>query len=138
MTPLNVVPFVSVDNMMKLVLELGIERVLVDLAGYIETDFKRWPEFDKTPRVASHSDVGVIELMPTSDGEFYGFKYVNGPPEEHARRAADGDGLWPEQAAVADGIEKRPVMRGDQHRQPTGLGKPLSAVAVAPKIEDRI
>ena len=36
--------------------------------------------FDKTPRVASHSDVGVIELMPTSDGETYGFKYVNGHP----------------------------------------------------------
>ncbi len=81
MTPLNVVPFVSVDNMMKLVLELGLERVLVDLAAYIETDFKRWPEFDKTPRVASHSDLGVIELMPTSDGEFYGFKYVNGHPK---------------------------------------------------------
>ena len=42
--------------------------------------FRRWPHFDKTPRVASHSDVGVIELMPTSDGELYGFKYVNGHP----------------------------------------------------------
>ena len=28
----------------------------------------------------SHSDVGVIELMPTSDGAVYGFKYVNGHP----------------------------------------------------------
>ncbi|MGB4828634.1 MAG: ornithine cyclodeaminase, partial [Paracoccaceae bacterium] len=43
-------------------------------------DFRRWPLFDKTPRIASHSDVGVIELMPTSDGETYGFKYVNGHP----------------------------------------------------------
>ena len=77
---LNLVPFVSVDNMMKLVLHLGIERVLVDLAAEIEADFRRWPLFDKTPRVASHSDVGVIELMPTSDGETYGFKYVNGHP----------------------------------------------------------
>ncbi len=74
------VPFVSVENMMKLVLHLGIERVLIDLAAEIEADFKRWPLFDKTPRVASHSDVGVIELMPTSDGETYGFKYVNGHP----------------------------------------------------------
>ncbi len=78
--PLNLVPFVSVDNMMKLVLHLGIERVLTDLAAEIEADFRRWPLFDKTPRVASHSDVGVIELMPTSDGETYGFKYVNGHP----------------------------------------------------------
>ncbi len=77
---LNLVPFVSVDNMMKLVLRLGIEQVLIDLAAEIEADFLRWPEFDKTPRVASHSDVGVIELMPTSDGETYGFKYVNGHP----------------------------------------------------------
>jgi ornithine cyclodeaminase len=74
------VPFVSVANMMKLVLHLGIERVMVDLAEEIAADFRRWPLFDKTPRVASHSDVGVIELMPTSDGETYGFKYVNGHP----------------------------------------------------------
>jgi ornithine cyclodeaminase len=77
---LNLVPFVSVDHMMKLVLHLGLERVLVDLAAEIEADFRRWPLFDKTPRIASHSDVGVIELMPTSDGETYGFKYVNGHP----------------------------------------------------------
>jgi ornithine cyclodeaminase len=77
---LNIVPFVSVDNMMKLVLHVGIDRVLTDLADYIGEDFRRWPDFDKTPRVASHSDVGVIELMPTSDGEHYGFKYVNGHP----------------------------------------------------------
>ncbi len=80
MKNLNLVPFVSVDNMMKLVLEIGIERFLVELAGYVEDDFKRWELFDKTPRVASHSDTGVIELMPTSDGETYAFKYVNGHP----------------------------------------------------------
>jgi ornithine cyclodeaminase len=77
---LNLVPFVSVDSMMKLVLHLGIERVMSDLVLEIEADFRRWPLFDKTPRIASHSDVGVIELMPTSDGETYGFKYVNGHP----------------------------------------------------------
>jgi ornithine cyclodeaminase len=78
---LNVVPFVSVDHMMKLVLKIGVERFLVELAGYIEDDFRRWELFDKTPRVASHSAEGVIELMPTSDGEVYGFKYVNGHPK---------------------------------------------------------
>ncbi len=75
------VPFVSVDHMMKLVHHIGIEPMLIGLADYIEADFKRWELFDKTPRVASHSDVGVIELMPTSDGEAYGFKYVNGHPK---------------------------------------------------------
>ena len=75
------VPFVSVDNMMKLVHHIGLEPMLVGLAEYIEADFKRWELFDKTPRVASHSAEGVIELMPTSDGEVYGFKYVNGHPK---------------------------------------------------------
>ncbi|WP_133485835.1 ornithine cyclodeaminase [Aliiroseovarius marinus] len=75
------VPFVSVEHMMGLVHHIGIETVLRDLADEIEADFKRWELFDKTPRVASHSDVGVIELMPTSDGEMYGFKYVNGHPK---------------------------------------------------------
>jgi ornithine cyclodeaminase len=78
---LNVVPFVSVDNMMKLVLAVGVERFLLELAECIEADFRRWESFDKTPRVASHSREGVIELMPTSDGEVYGFKYVNGHPK---------------------------------------------------------
>jgi ornithine cyclodeaminase len=78
---LNIVPFISVDSMMKLVLAIGVERFLVELAGYVEEDFRRWELFDKTPRVASHSQEGVIELMPTSDGRLYGFKYVNGHPK---------------------------------------------------------
>jgi len=78
---LNVVPFVSVDGMMKLVLSIGVERFLTELAAYIEEDFRRWEIFDKAPRIASHSTEGVIELMPTSDGRVYGFKYVNGHPK---------------------------------------------------------
>lgn len=77
---LNIVPFISVDSMMRLVLTIGIERFITELAGYIEDDFRRWELFDKTPRIASHSQEGVIELMPTSDGKLYGFKYVNGHP----------------------------------------------------------
>ena len=77
---LNIVPFVSVDNMMKLVLRIGISDFIRGLVGYIEEDFRRWEMFDKTPRVGSHSRDGVIELMPTSDGTLYGFKYVNGHP----------------------------------------------------------
>ena len=75
------VPFVSVDQMMKLIHHVGVEEMLRGLADYIEADFKRWELFDKTPRVASHSEKGVIELMPTSDGDVYGFKYVNGHPD---------------------------------------------------------
>ncbi len=80
MKNLNIVPFVSVDQMMKIVLEIGVETLLSNMAKYIEADFKRWEKFDKSPRVAAHSQEGVIELMPTSDGEYYGFKYVNGHP----------------------------------------------------------
>ena len=75
------VPFVSVDNMMALIHRVGLEDMLRGLVEYIEADFRRWELFDKTPRVASHSPEGVIELMPTSDGEVYGFKYVNGHPK---------------------------------------------------------
>ena len=78
---LNIVPFISVDHMMKLVLKVGVETFLSELASAIEEDFLRWEQFDKTPRVASHSTDGVIELMPTSDGTLYGFKYVNGHPK---------------------------------------------------------
>ena len=80
MKKLNIVPFVSVDHMMRLVLSVGVERMLAELADYIEADFRRWQLFDKTARIASHSAEGVIELMPTSDGIVYGFKYVNGHP----------------------------------------------------------
>ncbi|EUB99492.1 Ornithine cyclodeaminase [Rhizobium sp. CF080] len=78
---LNIVPFISVENMMDLVVATGVETFLVELARYIEDDFRRWESFDKIPRVASHSRDGVIELMPTSDGVLYGFKYVNGHPK---------------------------------------------------------
>mgnify|MGYP000320075975 CR=1 FL=1 len=82
---LNIVPFVSVDRMMKLVHHIGVEVVLTEMAAAIEADFLRWGQFDKTPRIASHSEVGVIELMPTSDGQTYGFKYVNGHPSNMKR-----------------------------------------------------
>lgn len=74
------VPFVSVAHMMQLVHHIGIETMLRDLAAAIEADFVRWEDFDKTARIPAHSAEGVIELMPTSDGELYGFKFVNGHP----------------------------------------------------------
>lgn len=80
-TNLALVPFVSVENMMRLILEIGTAKCMVQIAEYVEEDFRRWEKFDKSPRVASHSTDGVIELMPTSDGIDYGFKYVNGHPK---------------------------------------------------------
>lgn len=58
----------------------GPRKVFTDLLDYVLADFLRWQEFDKCPRVASHSAAGVIELMPTTDNELYSFKFVNGHP----------------------------------------------------------
>jgi ornithine cyclodeaminase len=77
----DMVRFVGVENMVRLVRSIGVEPCLVALAAYIEEDFRRWTAFEKAPRLASHSRDGVIELMPTSDGRFYGVKYVNGHPK---------------------------------------------------------
>ncbi|HYJ96596.1 MAG TPA: ornithine cyclodeaminase [Burkholderiaceae bacterium] len=58
----------------------GMAGALHRLSRQIEADFRRWPAFDKSARVASHSRDGVIELMPIADGSLYSFKYVNGHP----------------------------------------------------------
>jgi ornithine cyclodeaminase len=62
----------------------GLPQVMRQLVAAIEADFRRWPAFDKVPRVASHSKQGVIELMPVADDQHYSFKYVNGHPGNHA------------------------------------------------------
>lgn len=77
--------FVDVRNMVRWAAAAGPERIIAGMVGYLEDDFRRWPAFDKSPRVASHTPFGVIELMPTSDYETYGFKYVNGHPSNPAR-----------------------------------------------------
>ena len=64
-----------------IVQKLGINACLTRLAAYLEADFLRWNEFDKSARVANHSADGVIELMPISDAQLYSFKYVNGHPK---------------------------------------------------------
>jgi ornithine cyclodeaminase len=70
--------------MTRWIAETGVEAIVRGMVDYLEKDFSRWPQFDKIPRVASHSREGVIELMPTSDGETYSFKYVNGHPSNPA------------------------------------------------------
>lgn len=82
---LAMVPFVSVENMLRLVNARGPRRMMREMVGYIEEDFRRWESFDKTPRIAAHSKEGVIELMPTADADHYGFKYVNGHPANMKR-----------------------------------------------------
>lgn len=77
--------FVDVHNMVRWAAGRGVETIISEMIVYLEDDFRRWASFDKSPRVASHTPFGVIELMPTSDHETYGFKYVNGHPSNPAR-----------------------------------------------------
>jgi len=72
--------FLSPQHVSAIVARRGLAYVLREMARYIEDDFRRWPQFDKCARVATHSDVGVIELMPIADSKLYAFKYVNGHP----------------------------------------------------------
>ena len=76
--------FVSVRNMARWVTSTGPEAVIAGMVDVLERDFRRWQDFERTPRLAAHSPVGVIELMPTTDGEQYAFKYVNGHPRNPA------------------------------------------------------
>ncbi|MGJ7583078.1 ornithine cyclodeaminase [Variovorax sp. RHLX14] len=80
--------FIDVHSLVRLVDETGIPQFLTALADALRDDFLRWREFDKKARVASHSHLGVIELMPVADDGAYAFKYVNG----HA--ANTGRGLY--------------------------------------------
>lgn len=72
--------FLSVADVAGLVSQQGLPDTLAGLVRCLDEDFQRWSDFDKSPRVASHSSTGVIELMPISDGHLYSFKYVNGHP----------------------------------------------------------
>jgi ornithine cyclodeaminase len=79
------VRFIDVASMQEWVYATGVEKIVHNIADVIEHDYRRWPEFDKIARIASHSPDGVIELMPISDNRTYGFKYVNGHPDNPDR-----------------------------------------------------
>src|SRR5580658_3908769 len=78
------VDFIGVERVTELVAQRGAAYFIEELAAQIQADFLRWDAFDKSPRHATHSSVGVIELMPASDGQLYAFKYVNGHPSNTA------------------------------------------------------
>jgi ornithine cyclodeaminase len=78
------VDFIGIERIQEIVARRGVGRFIEELAAEIESDFLRWDAFHKSPRHATHSAVGVIELMPASDGRLYAFKYVNGHPKNTA------------------------------------------------------
>ncbi len=80
-TPLVQTQFLSVQDVVAIVKQVGVAATLARLADYIQADYLRWQDFDKCARVASHSRDGVIELMPIADAKTYTFKCVNGHPK---------------------------------------------------------
>lgn len=72
--------FLDVPATRRLIARMGVRRFLSELVDVLESDYRRWADFDKSPRVACHSREGVIELMPVADAQRFAFKYVNGHP----------------------------------------------------------
>ena len=71
----------EIDDIKKIIEKIGFKDYFLQLIDTIEKDYKSWDDFDKMPRVATHVDGGVIELMPISNKSQYSFKYVNGHPK---------------------------------------------------------
>ena len=70
-------------DIVRLVRTRGLPACIAGVAERIEREFLRWDAYDKSARLASHSEVGVIELMPIADADRYSVKYVNGHPQNH-------------------------------------------------------
>ncbi len=79
------VMIVDTPTLATLLKRVGVETFLAELADRIEADFANWPQFEKSARLAAHSAVGVVELMPTADAEWFSFKLVNGHPGNPAK-----------------------------------------------------
>ena len=50
--------YLSAPEMIRLVRRKGVSACIAGVAERIERDYRRWSEFDKSPRVASHSPRG--------------------------------------------------------------------------------
>ncbi len=72
--------YIGIEAMRTLIQREGVDHFLDHLTRYMAEDFARWDEFDKSPRTAAHSPLGVVELMPAADASLFSFKYVNGHP----------------------------------------------------------
>jgi ornithine cyclodeaminase len=79
------VDYIGTERLRELAARVGVGRFIEELTTETEADYRRWDVFEKSARHAIHSAGGVIELMPTSDGRLYSFKYVNGHPRNTAQ-----------------------------------------------------
>ncbi len=73
--------FLTADRVKTHLQHIGLSAFMDDVIQGLEGAFAAWPQYQKSPRHATHYPHGVIELMPCSDQSWYGFKYVNGHPK---------------------------------------------------------
>ncbi len=73
--------YIDLPTMSEYLKKVGVENIMARLVSYLEEDYKNWEDFIKVPRVAHHTPIGVLELMPIGNSKLYSFKYVNGHPE---------------------------------------------------------
>lgn len=73
--------YIDLPAMRRLMDKVGIVGAIRGIRDNLREDFGRWHDFEKSPRTANHSNLGVIELMPVSDHDHFSFKYVNGHPK---------------------------------------------------------
>lgn len=79
-TQAGALEYLSLPAAARLIARVGVLECLRGVEQAIEADFRRWPEFSKTARLAQPTPDGVIELMPVADARHFAFKYVNGHP----------------------------------------------------------
>src|SRR6266851_165850 len=102
------VRFFGVQELVRLLWTVGVEEFLSNLIRYTRDDYLRWPKFEKSPRLASHSANRVIELMPI-DGAAHGGHL--------GARRSEPDSPWKR----CDGIDwPRGLMRSRRHTCATG------------------
>lgn len=71
---------VTISDLNKIIRNVGLLEFFKLTIEQLREDFAQWHNVQMVPRIATHYPHGVIELMPASTNEFYGFKYVNGHP----------------------------------------------------------
>lgn len=71
---------VTISDLKQLIVKIGLLEFLKLTIEQLREDYAQWHDVRMIPRVATHYSHGVIELMPASTDEYYGFKYVNGHP----------------------------------------------------------
>jgi len=68
-----------------LVKRIGVGEFLDGLIERLEECLRRWREFRMVPRPSFYYPMGVMEVMPVSDDEYYAVKIVNGHPGNPGR-----------------------------------------------------